>query len=1438
MFVAFASTAQTLPGVNGRVDITQTYGTTCWFSDSWDIFTAGFGGRYEYNANDRFVAGQTNWGCPAVWNAIVYNREIRDSNNKRIFPPYFSVKAEEHAIWYPFVEIQWGIRIDSEQLYEDMGTDFYWTVFSRSIIGHDDAGSNFTYGGYTFHVMITIPKLAKTNFYTRDANTQVTRKSFCLGEDIYLDNDYKLPANTVNNSRFRYEFVVDGRTYTYTTDNPRGEISVPTDDFIINDPTKKTTAVMRTRMIGPQFGGGGETWDGLVGPWSDTVQFKLYPRPPYIDTNGLGGAPYLTARDRYEKSTSQETTIRHISCPSRDDGAITIKSLIPTQQYAIFVWGPAGVMDFKVTHATDSVVIPDYAYNDPTAFANNKFRFTAGDYTIAVQTIVPGTPNSPETIFDGCAGYYNFNIKEPTKLNVVASKFAFTGNVNVSCADVGGGLPSQDGRITITSATGGLTPYSYTLSPVVEGIPSGPPVTQTSAVFPGLPALRASDKRQFTYSLTAKDGGGCEALVSTPTFTLTIPDKIVIDLFPPDNGGTNIKCFGGTANTEIRISGGVANYTSTLTGTDHTYSQSSPSLGSGQPYTYPNLTAGQYKVSANDVNNCHYEQLFVFTQHDKIDIESNLITPATCFDGSNGSIKFNAKGGAPFGDQQYQYTLTTNPMGTAWPVQTTDIAAFSDLPRTNYLLNVADALGCNQFFPMSVGSSPEIIVTTVATDVICFGTTSGTSKATFSGGTAPYTLDWMDGSHNNITTVISQTASNNTLSDRPGGQYYARITDSKGCKKESLSTISAPSSPLDLTSSTTADVTCNGLGDGKVSLNAQGGWPTYLFSKGGGAFQAGNSFQSLAPGSYTFNVKDAKGCTDSFDITITEPEPLTVSADDLKPVSCFGESNGAFTPDIAGGSGFYSIYDATLGWVTPARVEGLPTGNYHLMVRDSRACTTSADILIPAPTKLVAAIQSATDTRCGEANGAAQVNVSGGTLPYSAEWDLDGNILSTDLNPTGLPAGVYDVFILDANDCSVPLTAAISSSNGADIVIQNTTPVTCSDSSDGTAVVTVSGGTLPYVSIEWTNGETGLSATTLLKGANFISIEDNVGCVVTKQVDIDGPDAIIGNFMAISPKCFGDMDGSLVVEASGGIGPYQYQWVNTTNNTTEISSIGQGDYSVSITDSKGCNAVSVYTLTQPDPVVVELSGAEVLCTGQTTTLDAGNAGATYNWTATNGFASSERIVTVSQSGTYTVLVTDPQGCNGTDSFELSVDDNLLQADFLAASEAIAGDTVVLINITFPAPDSTYWSFPNGGEIVQTTYYTQEVVFEEPGDYPAVLYATLGGCKDDYEGSIHVIEELPGDEESGDNGRKSSIVKSFNIHPNPTNGRFRVSVDLNEEVPVMLDIISMKAVSTQARYSDYGKSYYELDVSLDVSPGVYTVMLKAGDERLIKRIIIY
>jgi gliding motility-associated-like protein len=272
------------------------------------------------------------------------------------------------------------------------------------------------------------------------------------------------------------------------------------------------------------------------------------------------------------------------------------------------------------------------------------------------------------------------------------------------------------------------------------------------------------------------------------------------------------------------------------------------------------------------------------------------------------------------------------------------------------------------------------------------------------------------------------------------------------------------------------------------------------------------------------------------------------------------------------------------------------------------------------------------------------VTAGGGTLAYTYLWSPVG---ATGVTANNIGAGAYTVTVTDAHGCTQTATAAIAE---PPLLIANTplpTNVTCFGLNNGSASVTVGGGTTPYI-YAWTPvGGTGATASNLAANSYTVLVTDEHGCTQTATVTITQPPVLTANPSLSNVICFGQNNGWASVIAAGGTGTYTYAWSPVGGNGAAANNLVAGAYTVLVTDGNGCMQTATVTITQP-PLLIDNTSppTNVSCNGLSdgsavVTVAGGMNPYTYSWLPSGGIGTTASNLI---AGTYTIVVSDANGC--------------------------------------------------------------------------------------------------------------------------------------------------------------------------------------------------
>jgi hypothetical protein len=409
------------------------------------------------------------------------------------------------------------------------------------------------------------------------------------------------------------------------------------------------------------------------------------------------------------------------------------------------------------------------------------------------------------------------------------------------------------------------------------------------------------------------------------------------------------------------------------------------------------------------------------------------------------------------------------------------------------------------------------------------------------------------------------------------------------------------------------------------------------------------SFLSTSiPGLYNVVVTNtANGCSSSANATVVQHPDVLATIDKLENNSCFGISDGSLGILPTGGNGTY-----TFNWSNGPNTSlnpNLGPGVYFVTVTDGEGCTATASATIVSPAELQGNATATGQTSNGASDGTATANPSGGTPPYAYFWSNN----ETTQSITGLLPGIYSVTITDANGCTDVNTVNVNQFNCLLTSQLSTTNATCFGAANGSASISIQNGTDPTV-VNWSNGQMTNSISNLAGGSYSVTITDAANCQDVQTFDILEPNLLAANASSTNTTGPGLNDGTATANPTGGTGAYTYLW-STTEITNVITGLSPGLYTVTVQDANGCTAVKTVEVTGSSCVLsTNFQVNNPTCNGSangtsTVVLTGGSGTFTYAWSS-GGSAATE---TGLSAGTYTVTVTDADGCTIASSVSLS-----------------------------------------------------------------------------------------------------------------------------------------------------------------------------------------
>lgn len=754
-----------------------------------------------------------------------------------------------------------------------------------------------------------------------------------------------------------------------------------------------------------------------------------------------------------------------------------------------------------------------------------------------------------------------------------------------------------------------------------------------------------------TYTVTVANQNGCTSSVSANITTYSVPT--------PSITGNNEFCQGLSVN--LIASGGVFYQWST-----------------GATSTYINVTqTGTYVVTATDSRGCSAEATKTVIAHPLPAItilgDTNICTGGSSF------LVANVNGGT-------SYVWSNS--------QTTPFINVTPSTTTNYTVIVTNVNGCSNSATVRVNVRPFPTPTITGNSSFCSG---DTLLLTAQGG---------------ATYLWNNNATSQSISVTEGGTYTVTVTSAYGCSSTTSKTIVKNNLPIPVIT-----------GNGTICEGQNG----TLTASGGVSYAWSNNVSTAiihpsSAGTYSVTVTDANGCsaTVSTDITVNLPPVVSIIGDTS---FCQGNSIIIAATGTEGVSYLWSNSSAGNS------ISVNSTGIYSVTATHLNGCTASAS-------KSISALTLPNINISGTLNpclGKGTVLTASGGVSYIWSNGNTGNSIT--VNPS--TATTYSVTATGNNGCIANNSVLVSPMPLPSVNISGGAPICQGE----TATITASGGN----SFLWSTGVNGATITATISGTYTVTVSNTMGCTSTSSVSLIVNPTPTAQIDGNSLVCEGS---STTLTASGGT---SYLWSNNaTTPEVLINPTQSGAYSCTVTNNYGCHTViskpitiipipvpvlyggnqfcegtslnltaaggdnylwndsttgALYVVTEPGlyTVTVTLNGCSAstytyintvsnptptitdpvtICDGLTATLTAGG-GTSYHWSN----ESNSDAINVGSAGTYTVTVTNAQGCTASISSSIT----LLQTPVIQ----ITGDLEICngesTQITASGGDTYLWS---------------------------------------------------------------------------------------------------------------------------------------------------
>ena len=795
---------------------------------------------------------------------------------------------------------------------------------------------------------------------------------------------------------------------------------------------------------------------------------------------------------------------------------------------------------------------------------------------------------------------------------------------NISC---NGG---SDGTIT-ASATGGTGAFTYS----IDGINF-----QSSVIFSGLTL--------GSYTITYKDSNDC---IETESFILNEPPS----LSGVANVILDVDCYNastGEINFQIdAINTGVPGYVFSIDNfiTDQTNS------------TFINLFGDStYTLKIMDANGCMDSSLVYLVEPTQI-IYSTILSDynsyeVSCNDSSDGSIGFTSPSG---GLSPYTYSIDGgiifNPANS-----------YSSLVSGIYNIAVKDASGCIDSNTITLDepglfSVPYLVSNSIDCPSDCNGAISINS------------LNGVGQELYSINSGTQQTTPyfSGLCGDITNGSYILNAVDDNGCTASISFSLAEPSEFVYTTNSSLEY--CN-QSNGQASITVtSGGTGSLSYIWNNDTLQNSSVANNLVTGIYTVEVTDSNACQFTESVSVLADIGFTVSFTTVSP--CLGDSSGSATVTAAGTPAYsyqWTDINGVITGETSATITSMPVGTYSVLVTDATSCVITESIdITPEFNQIVIDTVLVTSSSCYGINDAQiEIFLSGGQQPYSYS---NTNGLNTQPNPVFgmLAPNTYVIQAIDANGCFDDTTITLSYPGLLAIDSTVFTHISCFGLDDG-AVQNIQfvGGTGPFeFSIDGNPTQSNMLFLDLEPGQHTVEVFDINNCASSDYITITEPtlfevETTASNWNNYQIRCNEDSLGYLDIIGSGGTTPYLTDSI-IFSNTITIDSIWAGSHIFVVQDANGCIYQETILFNEPSPIQHSFVTTNINCAawnnGSVTDSVYGGVGSattySYLWDSGETTYSLANLAI----GTYTITITDENGCEDTESVIIN-DDNVFQAN--------------------------------------------------------------------------------------------------------------------------------------------------------------------------------
>ena len=607
-----------------------------------------------------------------------------------------------------------------------------------------------------------------------------------------------------------------------------------------------------------------------------------------------------------------------------------------------------------------------------------------------------------------------------------------------------------------------------------------------------------------------------------------------------------------------------------------------------------------------------------------ISVSVNNVTDASC-DRDNGAFNVSVAGGTGF----YSFDIGNGPVPTSF---------FNNLSPGIYSVTITDGSGCSTITGVTINSTDAPSASVInQNDAFCNEATGSFTVSVF-GGSSPYSYNIGNGETNN-----------SLFNNLSHGDYTVSITDNNGCQvsvNASIGNTPAPTASI----TNLLHASCE-QENGSFSVIVAGGTAPFTFDIGNGPL-TNNTFSALPPDTYVVTVTDANNCTTQQQATINASSPPMGEVTSITDATC-NQNNGGFTLAVTEGTAPYS-FDMGNGSTSSPIFGGLASGTYTVTITDANNCEDIEGITVGSTQIPIGNTTSVESATCGQSNGSFQIEVFGGTFPFT--YDIGNGPINQGIF-NGLSGGLYSVTITDATGCTDVQGVNVPNASPPVASIDSLSNAGCGQG-NGFVAIGLEGGTAPYI-YNIGDGPTNSPIFDDLPPGNYnINITDANDCSANLVVTIGGASPPQVEVNDVQNSSCGQSNGAFIIAVSVGLPPYSFDIGNGPSSNVNFTGLSPGDYNLTVTDANDCNVVETISIEESEGPSANISDVQnAACGGVNGSFSVDASGGTppYSFDMGNG-STTDTSFTGLSPGDYNLTVTDANDCNVVETISIEASD--------------------------------------------------------------------------------------------------------------------------------------------------------------------------------------